>query len=181
MTIMLLKDAINLPSVIQYDDLLSLDTVKALKANNKHADLVGLCGIFLSGTVNDLRDFHAKKKTLFEEHKLSYDDALSKIRLLTLATLAHGRSEMSLGEVAQALEESEDSVESWVVRAISEGFIDGRIDQLNHKVLVKSAFQRKFEKEEWAFLDSKLTQWITNLERVISFIGDQKTLREGAA
>merc|ERR1712066_822603 len=100
---------------------------------------------------------------------------MTKIRLLTLASMAHGRKELNLSEIATALEEKEDGIERWVVRAISEGFIDGRIDQLNHKVLVKSAFQRKFEKEEWAFLDSKLTQWITNLERVISFIGDQKS------
>merc|ERR1712232_1207395 len=109
----------------------------------------------------------------------SYDDALAKIRLLTLATLAHGRSEMSLSEVAQALEESEDSVEPWVVRAISEGVIDGRIDQLNCKVLVKTTFQRKFEKEEWAFLDSKLTSWIDNIENIIKFIGQQKATKEG--
>merc|ERR1712151_1028157 len=159
----------------------SLDTVKALKSSKKYADLVSLCGIFLSGTVNDLRDFHAKKKNLFDEHELSFQDAMSKIRLLTLATLAHGRSEMSLSEVAQALEESEDGVEPWVVRAISEGVIDGRIDQLNCKVLVKSAFQRKFEKDEWAFLDTKLTQWIDNLESVIKFIGDQKSTRDNLA
>lgn len=106
---------------------------------------------------------------------------MSKIRLLTLATLAHGKSEIELDQVAEAIQEESDNVERWVVRAISEGFIDGRIDQLNHKVLVKSAFQRKFEKEEWKFLDSKLTQWINNLESVIKFIGDQKTLKEGAA
>ena len=44
-------------------------------------------------------------------------------------------------------QEEEENVEKWVVRAISEGVIDGRIDQLNRKVLVKSSFQRKFEKE----------------------------------
>jgi len=60
------------------------------------------------------------------------------------------------------------------VKALSEGVIDGRIDQLNRKVLVKSSFQRKFEKEEWAFLDSKLSNWIDNLENVIKFIGEQK-------
>lgn len=58
------------------------------------------------------------------------------------------------------------------------GVIDGRIDQLNHKVLVKSAFQREFAKAEWAFLDSKLTQWIDNLENVIKFIGEQQKLKE---
>ena len=31
-------------------------------------------------------------------------------------------------------QESPSSVEPWVVRAISEGVIDGRIDQLNRKV-----------------------------------------------
>lgn len=90
----------------------------------------------------------------------------------------HGRTEITLQEVANALEEDVDKVEPWVVRALSEGVIDGRIDQLNHKVLVKSAFQREFGKTEWAFLDSKLTQWTDNLENVIKFIGDQKKLRE---
>jgi len=184
MTVLMLTDAISLPSVIQFDDILSYDTVKALGKDKKHADLVKLCEIFLSGGVNDLKAFHDKNKKLFEEHKLNFDDApgsdaMSKIRLLTLATLVHGRPEISLEEVASELSEEKDKVEQWVVRAISEGVIDGRIDQLNHKVLVKSSFQRKFEKAEWGFLDSKLTQWIDNLENVIKFIGEQKSMREG--
>lgn len=178
--IQLLKDAVQLPSVIQFDDLLAFDTVKALQ-KGKSKDLVQLCQVFLSGTVNDLRTFQQKNGKLFEEYGLNFQDAMSKIRLLTLATLSHGKSEIALSEVAKALEESEDNVEHWVVRAISEGVIDGRIDQLNHKVLVKSSFQRKFEKEEWAFLDTKLTRWIDNLESVIKFIGEQKQLREGDA
>mmetsp|Transcript_67261 Transcript_67261/g.187700 ORF Transcript_67261/g.187700 Transcript_67261/m.187700 type:complete len:426 (-) Transcript_67261:28-1305(-) len=179
MTIQLLKDAVQLPSVIQFDDILAFNTVKALN-KTKHADLVKLCEVFLTGGVSDLRVFYDSHKALFEAHDFSFEDALAKIRLLTLATMAHGRPEILLSEVAQVLEEDEDNVEPWVVRAISEGVIDGRIDQLNHKVLVKSSFQRKFGNEEWAFLDSKLTQWIDNLENVIKFIGDQKTLREGA-
>lgn len=177
MAVLLLKDAIQLPSVMQFDDILAYDTVKAL-AKTKHAELVKLCNVFLSGTVNDLRDFQTKQNKVFDEYDINFTDAMSKMRLLTLATLAHGRSEMSLAEVAKALEEKEDAVEPWVVRAISEGVVDGRIDQLNHKVLVQSSFQRKFEKEEWAFLDTKLTQWIDNLENVIKFIGDQKAAKD---
>lgn len=177
--VQLLEDAVSIPSVIQFDDILSYDTVKAL-AKTKDKNLVVLCEIFLQGSVNDLRDFHKKNAGLFDEHSLEIQDAMSKIKLLTLATLAHNRSEMTLAEVAKKLEESEENVERWVVRAISEGVIDGRIDQLNHKVLVKSAFQRKFEKDEWAFLDSKLTQWIDNLGNVIKFIGDQKAAKEAA-
>jgi len=172
-TLQLVKDALQLPTVIQFDDILGLDTVKAL-SKSQHKDLLGLCEVFLSGGVNDLKDFHSAHQTLFEEHDISFQEAMSKIRLLALATLVHGKSEMSLSEVANALEESVDNVERWVVKALSEGVIDGRIDQLNRKVLVKSSFQRKFEKEEWAFLDSKLSNWIDNLENVIKFIGEQK-------
>lgn len=177
-TVSLLKDAVQLPSVIQFDDILAFDAVKAC-AKGKHAKLAELCKLFLNGDVKDLDSFHKKNQAVFKEYDLNFQDAMAKMRLLTLATKVHGKSEITLKEVATALEESEDNVERWVVRALSEGVIDGRIDQLNHKVLVKSAFQREFGKAEWSFLDSKLTQWTENLENVIKFIGEQKKLREG--
>jgi translation initiation factor 3 subunit M len=172
-TIQLLQDALQLPSVIQFDDILAYDTVKAL-SKGKHAKLNELCKLFLNGDVKDLDSFQKKNEKVFKEYDINFQDAKSKMRLLTLATKVHGKSEISLSEVAMAIEESEDNVETWVVKALSEGVIDGRIDQLNHKVLVKSAFQREFGKEEWAFLDKKLTQWTDNLEQVIKFIGEQK-------
>jgi len=177
-TLTLIKDSFQLPSVIQFDDILNLDTVKAFGAS-KHAakELVKLCVVFLSGDVSELRTFHDKNKKLFEQYDICFQDSMSKIRLLTLATLVQGKSEILLSEVAQALDEEEENVEKWVVKALSENVIDGRIDQLNRKVLVKSAFQRKFEKEEWDFLDSKLDQWINNLECVIKFIGEQKAAK----
>merc|ERR1711971_578242 len=116
----------------QLDDILNYDTVKAL-AKTPDGKLVELCEVFYTGTIGDLLDFHKKNQNLFAQHGLELQDALSKIKLLTLATLAQGRSEMSLSEVAEKLEESEETVEPWVVRAISEGVVDGRIDQLNHK------------------------------------------------
>jgi hypothetical protein len=144
-----------------------------------HAKLIDLVKLFLNGDVKDLDSFHKKNEGVFKEYEINYTEAMSKMRLLTLATKVHGKSEISLSEVAKALEENEDNVERWVVRALSEGVIDGRIDQLNHKVLVKSAFQREFGKAEWAFLDAKLTQWTENLDHVIKFIGEQKKIREG--
>eukprot|EP00440_Ansanella_granifera_P016107 gb/GFBE01017496.1/.p1 GENE.gb/GFBE01017496.1/~~gb/GFBE01017496.1/.p1 ORF type:complete len:413 (+),score=171.71 gb/GFBE01017496.1/:1-1239(+) len=172
-TVQLIKDAVMLPSVMQFDDILTMDTVKALAKTDK-AGLVKLCEVFLSGTVDDLKEFQKKNGKLFDEHSLNFQEAMSKIRLLTLATIAQGKSELSLEEIAKSLQEDPSNVEPWVVRGISEGVIDGRIDQLNGKVLVKSAFQRKFEKDEWNFLDGKLTQWIDNLENVIKFLGEQK-------
>merc|ERR1719446_1028398 len=53
-TIELIKDAVQIPSVIQFDDLVNFDTVKALE-ETKSKELVSLCRVFLSGTVQDLR------------------------------------------------------------------------------------------------------------------------------
>lgn len=176
-TIQLIEDAVQLPSVIQFDDIVGFPAVKALAGTN-HSDLIELCEVFLTGDINDLRIFKNQHPKVFEDHDISFEEAMSKTRLLTLATLVQGKSEITLPEVAKALEESEDNVERWVVRAISEGVIDGRIDQLNHKVLVKSAFQRQFCKKDWMFLDTKLSQWIDNLENVVKFIGDQKIKKD---
>merc|ERR1711862_561356 len=173
-------DALQLPSVIQFDDILVYDTVMVLD-KGKHAKLIELCRLFLNGDVKDLDNFYKKNEKVFQEYDINYQEAKSKIRLLTLATKVHGKTEIALSEVATALEENEDNVERWVVRALSEGVIDGRIDQFNHKVLVKSSFQRKFEKNEWAFLEAKLVQWTENLDHVIKFIGEQKKIREGVA
>merc|ERR1719191_130326 len=114
-TIQLLKDALQLPSVIQFDDILKFDTVKALN-KSKHAKLITLCQLFLNGDVKDLEKFHKDNKKLFTDYDIDFEDAKSKIRLLTLATKVHGKSEISLLEVAQAIEEKEENVERWVVR-----------------------------------------------------------------
>merc|ERR1719359_360576 len=173
-TIQLVKDAIMLPMVMQVDDVLVLDAVKTLR-KSKQKELVGLLDIFLSGTFDDLRSFESKNKKLFSDHPdLKFEDVTSKVRLLTLATLAQGKSEVPLADVAKALQEAPEQVEKWVVKAISEDVIDGRIDQLNQRVLVKSNFQRKFGKEEWNFLDEKLSTWIDNLESLIKLVGVQK-------
>merc|ERR1719222_478565 len=108
-TIQLLQDALQLPSVIQFDDILAYDTVKAL-SKGKHAKLNELCKLFLNGDVKDLDNFHKKNEKVFKEYELNFQDAMSKMRLLTLATKVHGKSEISLAEVATALEESEYNV-----------------------------------------------------------------------
>merc|ERR1719253_1973123 len=67
-TIQLLKDALQLPTVIQFDDILSYDTVKAC-AKGKQAKLVELCTLFLNGDVKDLDSFHKKNEAVFKEHE----------------------------------------------------------------------------------------------------------------
>merc|ERR1712216_695909 len=111
-TVLLLKDALQLPSVIQFDDILSLDTVKAV-GKGKDKALIELCKLFLNGDVKELDKFQKANEKVFKEHDLNFEDLRAKMRLLTLATKVHGKSEISLADVAKDLEESEDKVEKW--------------------------------------------------------------------
>lgn len=49
------------------------------------------------------------------------------------------------------VQEEPQNVEAWVVRAISEGVIDGRIDQLNRKAMGNRACSRLFLEFYWLF------------------------------
>ncbi len=50
-------------------------------------------------------------------------------------------------------------VESWVVRAISLGLIDARMDQLAAELTVLRSVQREFNASQWTTLQAKLHAW----------------------
>lgn len=176
----LVLDAINLPSVLQMDDLLQLEAVQALNGSKDDKPLLELMTIFMEKGMEDLQKFHGANKKLFEQHKISLEDATSKLRLLTIASLAQGKQELLLADVAAALKEKEETVvEKWVINAISEGVIDGRIDQIRKVLLVKSSLQRKFGKNEWQFLATKLGSWIDNIDNLLLLV-KQQNRNEGA-
>ncbi len=50
-------------------------------------------------------------------------------------------------------------VESWVVRAITSGLIDARIDQPAQQVVVGRSTQRVFDAAAWKGLQATLSQW----------------------
>lgn len=172
----LVLDAVTLPQVLQMDDLLPLAVVQELGKSKEKKPLLELMEIFMDKGMEELLAFHKKNPKLFDEHKISLEDATSKMRLLTLATLAQGNQELSLADVAVALKENEDTAEKWVVRAISEGVIDGRIDQTRKQVLVKSSLPRKFGKKEWQFLGAKLDSWINNIDNLLVLVRQQEAL-----
>merc|ERR1712086_1211920 len=93
-TVRMLKDALQLASVIQFDDILALDTVKAC-AKGKDKALTDICKLFLNGDVKDLDKFHKGNEKMFKEHGLVFEDLRAKMRLITLATKVHGKSEIS--------------------------------------------------------------------------------------
>jgi translation initiation factor 3 subunit M len=50
-------------------------------------------------------------------------------------------------------------VESWVVRAITAGLVDARIDQEGRAVVVTRTTQRVFDAAAWKGLQTTLQQW----------------------
>merc|ERR1719305_2000710 len=64
--VQLCQDAIQLSSVMQFDDILRVDAVKALGKSSKYKDLLQLLKIFHTGTVDDLKAYHKTHTKQFE-------------------------------------------------------------------------------------------------------------------
>lgn len=50
-------------------------------------------------------------------------------------------------------------VEGWVVRAVSSGLIDARMDQQSHSLSILRTVQREFSAGQWKELQKKLHAW----------------------
>mmetsp|Transcript_42948 Transcript_42948/g.91064 ORF Transcript_42948/g.91064 Transcript_42948/m.91064 type:complete len:415 (-) Transcript_42948:203-1447(-) len=169
----LVTDAITLPSIFQFDNVLQLPAVQALKKSN--APLIQLLEIFVNGDLNDLQSFQKKHPKIFED-EISFSACMSKLRLLVLATAAQGKTELELSEISQVLQVSVDETEVWIVRAIASGVIEGRIDQVRKLVTIQSAFQRVFGDDQWKSLDDRISDWIEHSEALLKVMGVKSTL-----
>eukprot|EP00397_Hematodinium_sp_SG-2012_P051213 GEMP01059903.1.p1 GENE.GEMP01059903.1~~GEMP01059903.1.p1 ORF type:complete len:423 (+),score=98.95 GEMP01059903.1:33-1271(+) len=168
-----IKDSCSLPKVFEVDSIMSLNAVKALQS--KHSKLLEMMNIFREGrSPKVLEDFRSNNPKVFTDYDIDYDALLEKIRILALASLAKDKQELSLEEAAQALGRNIDEVETWVVKAISDGVIEGRIDQLQKVIKVKSTLFRTFGPTEWKALDGKLKNWVSNI-KVLQTLQSQTT------
>lgn len=59
-------------------------------------------------------------------------------------------------------------VEPWVVRAISRGLVDARMDQTAATVTVTRTIQRDFGSSQWTGLQSKLRAWRDNVGALLA-------------
>jgi len=165
--VQLIRHTLMAPGVLDISDVLALRAVQGLNST-KDGRLVELLTLFRNGDLEGFGKFSAKHKDLFGEgeDKLSHASCETKMKLLTLATLAGAGTELPLSAVAAKLKLSEDEAETWVIRAVSSGVLDARVDQPKRVVMVKSVFKRTFENDDWSKLHDQLGQWIQNLERL---------------
>jgi len=59
-------------------------------------------------------------------------------------------------------------VEPWVVRAISRGLIDARMDQTAETITVTRTVQRDFGSSHWTVLQAKLRAWRDNVSALLA-------------
>ncbi|KAJ5327173.1 uncharacterized protein N7506_010275 [Penicillium brevicompactum] len=114
----------------------------------------------------------------------SADALQSKIRLLTLTSLASATPSRSLpyATIASALRVPASEVEVWVIDTIRAGLVEGKLSQLKSEFLVHRATYRVFGEKQWSEVQGRLMVWRRSLESVLSVIRSERErfAREGA-
>ena len=143
-----------------------MQIVQALE--KQEAQLFGLLRVFQEGKLQDYEEYLAKSGGSLPA---DLDPAACErhMRILSLCSLAAEHEEIPYSVVAQTLLlPSEDEVESWVIAAVSSGLLSAKMDQLQQKVMVERCVVRKFDKEQWKLLQSRLKVWKQNVGGVMS-------------
>lgn len=123
----------------------------------------------MEGKLQDYRDFAAMpdKASVFGTYGIDEESSVKNICLLSLVSLAGEHEEIPYSAVASTLNISEDEVEQWVIRAVSSGLMEAKMDQLRKVVLVERCAVRQFGMTEWTALKVRLDKWKTNVGGVL--------------
>lgn len=160
-------------------NMLKLPAVLALK--NSEPNLYKLLTIFTQGTLEEYMGFSA---TLASQEFFTSNDDLTEVqcrknmRLLSLCSLASDSktSEISYAEIKEALDIHLDEVEDWVIAARGSGMIDAKMDQIREIVTINRCVVRKFGKEQWLALQTKLNLWKENIRSVLDGLKEQQEI-----
>jgi len=86
---------------------------------------------------------------------------------LSLVSLASEHEEIPYSAIASTLSINEDEVEQWVIKAVSSGLMEAKMDQLRKVVLVERCAVRQFGMKEWSALKVRLDTWKVNVKGVL--------------
>jgi len=147
--------------------ILSLPAIAAL--SKSQPALYDLLKIIMEGRLQDYRDFTAMpdKMTVFGTFGLNEEECMKNMCLLSLVSLAGEHEEIPYSAIASTLNIDENDVERWVIRAVSSGLMEAKMDQLRSVVLVERCAVRQFGKKEWSALKARLDKWKANVKGVL--------------
>lgn len=151
----IVERALKAKDVFSFDALLQLPNVQALRGTPQEPTL-RLLEIFAYGTFADLKAGEAAELA---------PQALAKLRVLTLVSLASKQKSLQYGQLYPALglaDGDSSALEEVIVQAISSGLLEGRIDQRGSKLEVASAAGRDLPSNSMEAVDSllaKVREW----------------------
>jgi len=150
------------PKIFVMDHLLDLHPIRALEGHLIH----DMLQIFVTGDLNNYIEFYNSNKDFVEKLAVTHEENLRKMRLLTIASVAEGCSEIAFSEVMQKVQLEKDEVEDFIIQAIGSSLIKGKINEPEEKVLINSSINRTFGDPQWAMIKNRLELWQRNLQSI---------------
>ncbi|KAG8630801.1 hypothetical protein KVT40_002420 [Elsinoe batatas] len=175
LSIKALTSALNAPSTFDFSDLTSLDSIQALRKSE--SDWFDLLEIFSTEVLDDFLEFASSHTDFLNKSGLSRETLETKMRLLTLSSLAAGASQsrtLPYATIAKALHIEVSDVERWVIDVIRAGLVEGKLSQSSQTFLIHRATYRVFGEHQWREVAARLDMWKRSLEGVLRVLGEQK-------
>lgn len=144
--------------------------VKALAADARFSALYSLLTIFSAGSLSDYNAFVAAHGDLIASLGIDTERSTETMRLFTLVSLGSASASLDFATVAAALQVAPAEVEGWVVRAVTRGLLEARVDQASGVVTVTRCLTREFGAPQWAALQVKLRAWRENVATLLSTV-----------
>ncbi|KAI8906733.1 hypothetical protein EDD86DRAFT_209625 [Gorgonomyces haynaldii] len=161
------RQAVTVPQVLNFDEIVGLSAIQSLGPQT-----VSLLKLFVSGSMQDYREYVKKNKDFLSKHGLPEQDVEFKVRILSLAELAsnHMHKELSYDQIAKKLDIDLTQVEFWVIHAVRAKLIDLKMNQQTQTLFVSRSTFRTFSKNEWQALDNVLGEWQINLKQCLALL-----------
>jgi len=152
-----------------------------LEAVRDHA-LYSLLQIVARGDLKDYKEWESRNKNILIASGLDASAIESKMRFLTLVTLASDYigKELTYAQITSALHVPESDVELWVINAIRSNLLAGKLSQLTQTLHVTRSMTRVFQKAEWKVLEDRLGAWKTNLVGALEVVENARKLAQPA-
>jgi hypothetical protein len=159
------RDAIANPMMLwgQGTSFGDLPCVGEVKKDSDFEGVGSLLDVLEEGKFCDWQEW--KKKYGGRGEGINLERCEEAMRLLSICSLASEKGEIPFGDISDTLEVPEESVERWVVKAIAEGLMKGKIDQVKKSVVVERSVARKFGKEEWGRLRDTIGEWKVRVKK----------------
>lgn len=157
----LIEQALSSKKVFVVGELLAMDNIQALRGTEFEAHL-RLLELFAYGTYSE---YQAAKDQLPELNS----NMKEKLRALSIVSLAHTKKQVTYTELQQELAITNvRELEDLIIDTIYAGLVDGKLDQANGMLNVRSAIARDVRPEEVGEMIQKLTQWGSDMEQLIA-------------